>query len=115
MSERSSFTSDYIYDPVTYRAVRECLEKNGGDKYLCVAQAPAYDMDGRHFELPIISGKLGTTSPGTEWLVLDEVLQGFVTDSPVRFVILCDSGAIQLVTKHPDGEVVTQVLAPADD
>lgn len=115
MSERSSFTSEYIYDPVTCRAVRARLEEDGHGKYLCVAPAPAYDMGGHHFELPIISGKIGTTSPGMEWLVLDEALRGLVTDSSVRFVAVCDSGAIQLVTKQADGEVITQVLEPVED
>lgn len=115
MSERSSFTSEYIYDPVTYRSVRGLLEENGVDKYLCIAPAPAYDMGGHHFELPIISGKIGTMAMNSEWINLEEILQGFVTSFSVRFVIVCDGGEIHLVTKLADGEVFTKVLEPVDD
>lgn len=114
MSERSSFTSEYIYDPVTYRTVRARLEENGSGKYLCVAPAPSYDMSGHHFELPIISGKIGTLAMNSEWIDLEEILRGLVTDSPVRFVIVCDGGEIHLVTKQADGDVFTKFLAPVD-
>ena len=115
MSERSSFTSEYIYDPVTYRLVRQRLEENGGGKYLCLAPAPSYDMGGHHFELPIISGKIGTMSMNSEWLELEDILHGLVTESRARFVIMCDGGAIQLVTKSPNGEVFMEALGPVVD
>lgn len=112
MSERSSFTSEYIYDSATYLAVRERLESFGGGKYLCVSAAPTYELDGRRFDLPVISGKIGALAMNTEWMELEDVLQGLVTASPVRFVIMCDGGAIQLVTKRPNGEVFTEALGP---
>ena len=115
MSERSSFTSEYIYDQDTYKAVRSRLGGGRNGKYLCIAPAPSYEMGGHVFDLPIISGKIGTTAPYEEWLVLDEVLGGLATRKPVRFVIVCDSGPIQLVIKQADGEVEVRILEPEKD
>lgn len=110
MSQRSSFTSEYIYCYDDYQILREKATKEANHKYLCVAP-PAVWCD----EMPIIQGKIGCFAPGMEYLELQDFLYGVKTKYPVTFLILpeghdsehCHPAPIMKVVKYPDGDVTT--------
>ena len=98
MSERGSFTTQYFYSD-DYEVIRKALDQ--GEKYLCVSP-PAKWGD---FSMPIVSGKVGSLFPDGEWMAIEDALRGVVTKDTVKVVVMCDDGAIVLVTKSPEGEV----------
>ena len=108
MSERGSFTTEYMYNDRDYETIRNALDKK--DKYLCVAP-PATWSNGRDtYTMPIVSGKVGEMSPNREWLTIAEAVHGIVTESSIRIVVMCDAGSIILVTKEPNGDVCSEAL-----
>lgn len=100
MSERASFTSEYIYSWDDYTKVRKALDKKS--KYLCIA--PSVDWGAG--ELPIVQGKVGSLSSDMEYYTLVTALEGVQVDDSVDFVVISDSGISKtLVRLHPTGEV----------
>ena len=114
MSERGSFTTEYIYNDSDYEIVRQCLEKNR-NKYLCCSP-PAYWTRGDNtFLMPIVSGKVGGMSPSfDETENVAQRLDGIKTEETIRVVVMCDSGDVFLLVKTPDGEVKKELLEAAD-
>lgn len=106
MSQRSAFTSEYIYYTPDYEILRARAEKWGNGKYLCFAPEASW-VDAYKNEMPILQGKIGSISAGGEYIELCDFLRGVKTKYPVTFIILpeChDSGEpIQRVLKTPDG------------
>ena len=108
MSERGSFTTQYIYNWDDYQTIRNVLDQR--DKYLCVSP-PAYWSNGsQYFEMPIVSGKVGETGSNMEWMTIEHELEGVKTNKEVKVVVMCDAGSIILVTKKPNGDVDLGVL-----
>jgi len=109
MSERSSFTSEYIYNSVDYSIVYEALKAAGpiDDKYFCLAPQATWG----DFKMPIIQGKIGELAANSEWIELHKRLAGVETTESVRFVIICDGGEIHLITKNANGSIKMDVLA----
>lgn len=124
MSERCSFTSEYIYDREDYNKLRKLFEEKGNDKYLCIAP-PATWASTEYYvvhikegytetrkkekpevhEMPIIAGKTGGLGPSSE--ICDEVakvIKGVKTNFPVRFIITEDShDGLYVLDKDADG------------
>lgn len=100
MSERASFTSEYIYSWSDYLKVRAALDKKS--KYLCIAPS----VDWGSGELPIVQGKVGSISCDMEYYTLVGALEGVEVDDVVDFVVISDSASSKtLVRLHPTGEV----------
>lgn len=110
MSERASFTSEYIYSWDDYKKVRAALDKKS--KYLCIA-AP---VDWGAGELPIVQGKVGELSYGMEYYTLVSALEGVQVDDDVDFVVMSDSAhSIVLVRLYPTGDVDYWALGVAEE
>lgn len=100
MSERASFTSEYIYSWDDYTRVRKALDKKS--KYLCIA--PPVDWGAG--ELPIIQGKVGSLSLGMEYYTLADALEGVQVDDSVDFVVISDYQCDKILVRlNPTGEV----------
>lgn len=109
MSERCSFTSEYIYNKEDYKKLKEVLSRHK-DKYLCTAPPVEWHTEKEDFEMPIIQGKVAGTCVGDEWMNLGDVLDGVTTEEKVRFVVLADSPeqdnvSIYVLDKYPDGSI----------
>ena len=102
MSERGSFTSEYIYDLEDYATIRAAIT-NAGIRLA----PPAMNGD---YEIPIVQGKVEGMTPDLEWLDLVESVIGVKTNGNIRFVVLSECGAVQLVEKEPDGGARTASL-----
>lgn len=111
MSERSSFTTEYIYNYETYKILREELEKKQFlyDFMVAPQHGTMYPLG-----LPILSGKISVLSQGCEFLYLDELLSGIKTPTDVRFVIMCENEDIILMKKFASGEIETYGLIPTN-
>lgn len=112
MSQRSAYTSEYIYCWSDYEVLRKKAEEEGNEKYLNFAPPAKWSNGSHEFEMPIIQGKIGTDLPGTEYEVLEGFLKGVKTEYPISFLILPDDHdskicpvRIQKLTKTPEGEV----------
>lgn len=115
MSERGSFTSQYIYNDKDYEAVRSALDLK--KKYLCICpQASWKNEQGTEFKMPIVAGKIGELTSGMECFVLADALTSVKVEEVVKFVVLCDNGDIDLVTLypsgHPEGRVSITAMLP---
>lgn len=109
MSERGSFTTEYIYRDSDYEIIRSCFEKDR-NKYLCCAP-PAYWQDGDEiYYMKIVSGKVGGMYPSDECNIIVDCLEFVKTETTIKVVVMCDSGDIFLITKSPDGEVDSELL-----
>lgn len=109
MSERCSFTSEYIYNEEDYKKLKEVLSRHK-DKYLCTSPPAEWRTEKENFEMPIIQGKTAGTCVGDEWMSLEDVLDGVTTEGKVRFVALTDSPklnnvSIYVLDKYPDGSI----------
>jgi len=113
MSERASFTTQYIYDIDDYKTIREALDQK--QKYLCVSPPATWSNGDMTFEMPIVSGKVGESSANMEWLTIEEALEGIETVEKVNIVVMCDGGSIILLTKEPNGKINTAYLGSTND
>lgn len=109
MSDRCSFTSEYIYNWNDYKRLKDVFSGHQ-TKYLCVAPPAEWSNGEETFEMPIIQGKAYGSGAGDEWEILDNMLDGLVTEDRVRFVILTDTPkegrtAMYVLDKRPDGIV----------
>ena len=107
MSERMSFTSEYIYNDDDFKKLRELFEEDGDSKYLCLAPVAKWSNGKEVFEMPIIQGKIGEMNwiPFT-WDIIKYKLDGFKTNFPVKFVVINDSfGGVTIIDKDPEGNV----------
>lgn len=111
MSERGSFTTEYIYNESDYKIIRKALDKNS--KYLCVSP-PAYWGDSKN-ELPIVSGKVGSLNFGLEWSMIAFALVGVETEHDIKIVVMQDAGNILLISKRNDGYVFVRELNIGED
>lgn len=109
MSQRSSFTSEYIYNREDYKIIRDKANEWGNGKYLNFAPAASYD----DFEMPIISGKVGGLYPTEEAEILKEFIKEINVEFPVTFIILPESHdfsehptPIIKLTKMPSGAII---------
>ena len=108
MSQRSSFTSEYIYCDEDYESIKKAAKEWGNGKYLCFAP-PAKWGDN---EMPIIQGKVGELYPTGEARTLREFMDTFEVKHNVTFIILPESHdfkeaptPIIKLTKYPNGDV----------
>ena len=97
MSEYSSFTSEYIFDPDDYATIRTALTDLG--HWLA---PPIMDGD---YEAPIVQGELNGWSSYGEWLFLVDSLCRIKTNGRVRFVVLWGDGEMWLIEKDPKGRI----------
>ena len=104
MSERGSFTTQYIYSWEDYQTIRNVLDQ--GDKYLCVS--PPITWDGH--VMPIVCGKVGEMSMNSEWMTVSNALYRVKTKSEIKVVVMCEAGSIILIKKKPNGEIDSVVL-----
>jgi hypothetical protein len=97
MSERGSFTTQYIYCEKCLAAVKAVLMAQR-DKYLFAVQAGDY---------PVIAGKIGGLGQGDELVTFREYLiqeLEQVICHPVRFAVLSDTAGDEFFTANPDAE-----------
>lgn len=107
MSERMSFTSEYIYCDEDYKSLRSLFEKDGDSKYLCLAPVAKWSNGIEVFEMPIIQGKINEMNwiPCT-WDIIKYKLKGFKTKHEVKFVVINDSfEGVTIIKKSPEGNV----------
>ena len=89
MSERGSFTTEYIY-------CRKCLENLKPillhkDKYLSTNQIKGWSKDCK--DLPIIAGKIGGMGSGDEYIELEINMRMDIENAiccPLRIALLAD-------------------------
>lgn len=105
MSERSSFTSEYIYYTPDYEAIRKAANEWGNGKYLNFAP-PASWADN---EMPIISGKVGGLHPRECIFILKEFFDTFEVLYPVTFIIVRDGHDNPKEYRH---EIVKMIKKP---
>lgn len=107
MSERCSFTSEYMYNKHDYKKLRKIFsERNQNGKFLCIAPPVKWSNSIEEFEMPIIQGKTASMSVGEEHEALKDILQGVETEGTVRFVILTDDSDYDtMLLKDADGNV----------
>ena len=79
MSQRSAYTSEYIYCWSDYEVLRQKANEEGNGKFLNFSTPAKWSNGLQEFEMPIIQGKIGAFSPGKEY----EVLAGFLQTAPV--------------------------------
>lgn len=111
MSERGSFVTEYIYNESDYKIIRKALDKNS--KYLCISP-PAY-WDYKENEMPIVSGKVGESACGMEWLTIASALVGVKTEYDIRIVIMEDIGDILLLIKTSAGDISVYQLETGEE
>lgn len=107
MSERGSFTTEYIYCRTCFEACKDVLCQNG--KYLKGVVIPTWCEGGG--ELPIISGKIGGMWSGQEFNDMGNeyiplIQEKMCNDCTIRIVVLGDSNgtAIYSFNKHEINE-----------
>lgn len=106
MSERCSFTSEYINNRNDYKKLRDKFDEHN-DKYLRVSQPMKLVYENISEDIPIIQGKTASMTVGCEYETLASVLEDLVTEEPVRFVILTDSSKTDImIIKDPEGNVL---------
>lgn len=90
MSERGSFTTEYIHCLKCFEAARTVLVAS--DKYLCSVVIPSWEDSDK--TLPIIAGKIGSSSIGGEHEYMAYELGpalGDVICHELRIVVICDA------------------------
>lgn len=102
MSERGSFTTQYIYNEDDYKIVRAALDTKS--KYRCIGGPATWSNGTKTFEMPIVSGKVGGMAGGDEWEEVYDAFYGLKTETPITAVVMCDNGLLAMVAKTPDGE-----------
>lgn len=107
MSERCSFTSEYIYCDDDYKTLWEKF-RDRHDKTLCVSPPAQWDDN----IMPIIQGKISDWGTDNVFTELWDILSGIKTKYTVRFVILADIchesknkewPQMYILDKDPDG------------
>lgn len=121
MSDRCGFTSEYIYNRDDYKKIREAFEKEGNDRYFCIAPACGYDTEKEvmrinlnthettinqydngkeHIEIPIVQGHIKGTG---QWYCIEtiiDILNELELESDVRFIIIFDYTDICVIDKE---------------
>lgn len=116
MSERSAFTSEYIYNPNDYKILRERANKWGNSKWLCFAPEARWGDN----DQPILSGKVGCLAPAHEFFELCDFLRGVKTKCPITFIIIPEwfgEKGLQAVkvVKTPEGRTYVYNLTYDED
>lgn len=114
MSQRSAFTSEYIYNPNDYKILRERANKWGNHKWLCFAPEACWGNN----DMPIIQGKVGCSSEGLEYKEICSFLRGVKTECDIYFVVIPEGHSyggwyeipIQKIHKTPEGNVFVKKL-----
>jgi hypothetical protein len=122
MSQRSAYTSEYIYCWSDYEVLRQKAKEEGNGKFLNFSTPAKWSNGLQEFEMPIIQGKIGAFSPGKEYEVLAGFLQGVETVTPISFLIFPEDHdsemwpvRIQKLTKTPEGEVYVFVATAFEE
>ena len=102
MSERGSFTTQYIYNDEDYEIVRKALDTKS--KYRCIGDPAKWSKGKTTFSMPIVSGKVGGMCGGDEWEEIYDAFYGLKTETPISAVVMCENGLLALVAKTPEGE-----------
>ena len=109
-----SFTSEYIYNPDDYKALREVFEAHEDSKYLAIAPELKWSNGKDVFAMPIIQGSLGDVSEFPSQWALCHILKGVVTEQRIRFIVMKDTYAdfpgIVYLIKTPKGNVITKLI-----
>lgn len=113
MSQRGSFTTQYIYNDADAEIVRKALDRKS--KYLCISPPATWSNGTETFRMPIISGKVGGLCSGDEWLELFEMFEDLKTEQPVAAVVMCDDSKLVLVAKTPKGHVAAFKLSITEE
>ena len=90
MSERGSFTTEYLYCDKCFEITKKVLLSN--HKYLCSTTVPGW---GERKELPIIAGKIGGLAPQEEIDQFESYLIPELEKSichPMRIAVLAEEG-----------------------
>lgn len=105
MSERGSFTSEYIYNCNDYKIMEKALDQKC--KYLCISDPPTYKTDENQvvYVKSIISGKIGASWCGGEIFNFRNAIENIETEEDIYFCVMEDSGSIYVVCKRANGEV----------
>ena len=111
MSQRSTFTSEYIYCEQDYKAIRAEAERWGNHKLLCFSPPCKWDDN----EMPIIQGKIGEYSEYHEIYVLEDFLRAVRIKYPVTFILLLEGDGYFLLTKCPDGTIIRKKLIVSEE
>lgn len=100
MSERASFTSEYMYNTDDYNRIRNAL--NWKSKYLCIAAPAKWGNN----EMPIVQGKVGSLTLGLEWLTLVDALRNVFVEDEEHFIVISDFNhrATRIVLR-PSGDI----------
>lgn len=110
MSERSSFVSEYIYNNNDYNILIEHLKKQENYKHFAISESCIIEYNGVKCIIPLISGKIGGLTPNHEYMILEEELFGIITESDIKFIIICESGTIYKTIKYANGNVTTNII-----
>lgn len=100
MSERGSFTTEYVYCEKCFAAIKEILLSN--EKSLCSTIIPSWCKQ----EIPIIAGKIGSLVIGGEFLTFEmEIIPQLeeVICHDMRIAVLSDSGGDKIFNIKPKG------------
>ena len=115
MSERMSFTSEYIYNNDDYKTLREVFEAHEDSKYLALAPESKWSNGKDVFDMPIIQGSLGCVSEFSDQWMLCHILKGVVTKNRIRFMVMKDTYAgfpgVVSLTKTPKGNVIPKFIS----
>lgn len=114
MSQRSAFTSEYIYNPNDYDILRQRANKWGNYKRLCFAPEACWENN----YMPIIQGKVGCSREGLEYKEICSFLRGVKTECDIYFVVIPEGHSyggwyeipIQKIHKTPEGNVFVKKL-----
>jgi hypothetical protein len=107
VSERGSYTTEYIYCSECFKAVSSILRAEGQSKWLTSHQA--FYWRGNFMEtLPILSGKVGGTYSREEVDTLEELACRMAAEvcHPVRIVVIPDAGDPVLIVAEPGAVAV---------
>lgn len=106
MSERASFTSEYMYNTDDYDRIRAALDCNS--KHLCIAPPTKWGNN----EMPIVQGKVGSMTLGLEWLTLVGALRDVFVEDEAHFIVISDyeHRATRIVLR-PSGDIDVYPLA----
>ena len=108
MSERGSFTTEYIYNEEDYTIMYNALNKQ--NKYLCVSSPALWTSEKRTFYMPIVSGKVGSLMLDCEWEEIVDAIEGIKTENDIIIIVICDSGIIVKIKKNSTGHITVREL-----
>lgn len=119
MSERCSFTSEYIYNNGDYKKVREAFEKQGNGSFFCTAEPCIYGSkkdireinlktneckkietkDISRVEVPIVQGRVRGLGKWDCIEIIKEILDELELESEIRFIIVFEYNEICVIDK----------------